>query len=136
MFSNLTVFDLPKFIVWNNKGLQNLVVKLRIENQSLWQKLNSFLTQFSLKTESFHSWKKKIPDFKIEKHIFELIHSIDRIWKIQNKVVFKNILKERDCTKYWIVLFWKSKIKFRNLRKFQLKVNIKYKKIVFCRDTF
>ena len=40
----LTLFDLIAFIVWNIKGLRHWVATiLKLEHQSLWQKLNSFL---------------------------------------------------------------------------------------------
>ena len=42
-YFKLTLFDLTAFIVWNIKGLRHWVAKiLKLENQSLWQKLNSF----------------------------------------------------------------------------------------------
>ena len=40
---NLTLFDLTEFIVWNIKDLRHWVATiLKLENQSLWQKLYSF----------------------------------------------------------------------------------------------
>ena len=43
-YFKLTLFDLIAFIVWNIKGLQDWVATtLKLENQSLWQKLNSFV---------------------------------------------------------------------------------------------
>ena len=42
-YFKLTLFDLTEFIVWNIKGLRNwIAIILKLENQSLWQKLNSF----------------------------------------------------------------------------------------------
>ena len=46
-YFTLTFFDITSFIVWNIKGLRHWVaMKLGIENQSLWQKLNSFVFLF------------------------------------------------------------------------------------------
>ena len=43
-YFKLTLFDLIAFIVWNIKGLRHWVATiLKLENQSLWQKLNSFV---------------------------------------------------------------------------------------------
>ena len=42
-YFKLTSLDLTAFIVWNIKVLQHGVAMiLKLENQSLWQKLNSF----------------------------------------------------------------------------------------------
>ena len=42
-YFKLTLLDLIAFIVWNIKGLRHWVATiLNLENQSLWQKLNSF----------------------------------------------------------------------------------------------
>ena len=41
-YFKLTLFDLRSFIVWNIKGLRHWVATiLKLENQSLWQKLES-----------------------------------------------------------------------------------------------
>ena len=41
---DIAIFDLTEFIVWNIYGLEQLVPKIKwIENQSLWQRLNSFV---------------------------------------------------------------------------------------------
>ena len=43
-YFKLTLFDLIAVIVWNIKGLRHRVATiLKLENQSLWQKLNSFV---------------------------------------------------------------------------------------------
>ena len=44
-YFKLTLFDLSEFIAWNIKGLRHWVATiLKLENQSLWQKLNSFIS--------------------------------------------------------------------------------------------
>ena len=43
-YFKLTLFDLIAFLVWNVNGLRHWVATiLKLENQSLWQKLNSFV---------------------------------------------------------------------------------------------
>ena len=49
-YFKLTLFNPTAFIVWNIKGLPHWVATiLNLENQSLWQKLNSFVTIFRTK---------------------------------------------------------------------------------------
>ena len=44
-YFKLTLFDLIAFIVWNIKDLRHWVAKiLKLENQSLWQKVNFFVS--------------------------------------------------------------------------------------------
>ena len=44
-YFKLRLFDLTEFIVWNIKRLRNWVAKMKVlENQSMWQRLNSFVT--------------------------------------------------------------------------------------------
>ena len=48
-YFKLRFFHLTEFIVWNISGLRHWVAKiLRLENHSLWQRLNSFLVFFKL----------------------------------------------------------------------------------------
>jgi len=43
LYFKLSLFDLTEFIVWNILGIRHCVAKiLGLENQRLWQKLNSF----------------------------------------------------------------------------------------------
>ena len=55
-YFKLTLFDLIAFIVWNIKGLRHWVATiLKLENPSLWQKLNSFENRKFLRFHTYNS---------------------------------------------------------------------------------
>ena len=73
-YFKLTLFDIITVIVWNIKGLRDWVATiLKLENQSLWQKLSSFgpkLRKFAnicaLNLRLFYGQEKEVTSVRIK----------------------------------------------------------------------
>ena len=77
-YFKLRLFDQAEFIVWNIKGLQHLVPKIKwLENHGLWQRLNSFTKSSRLPTQKLH----QKPLFFIYKSYTIYLHNLGRLWE-------------------------------------------------------
>jgi len=62
------LFDLIAFIVWNIKGLRHWVATiLKLENQSLWQKLNSFIDVLKALSLNLTMWETELRNLQIKR---------------------------------------------------------------------
>ena len=79
-FFKLRLFDLEEFTIWNIQGLRHWVTKIwRLENQNLWQKLNSFNKSFLF-------------------GVITLVKIYIKKWKIFLKNILKNCEKQVSNT--------------------------------------
>ena len=97
-YFKLRLFDITACIVWNIKGLWHFVAKIsKLENRSLWQRLNSFVKNYF--TKNVASIRiQKVATYNSDRKKIYLIPS----WTLRSSLIgfFNNFLLI-DATDKW-----------------------------------